>query len=307
MNTPNASTSNTRTPEAASANANASADAVTADAMLWIELLLRQFPELLTELAPAYRSSSAPRPTPAGARPTPAGPTRAEREEALRAEQTHGLTPSGARTSPLRLHISDAVRDITDGVIELDEAVHDRLRLSRPRRERVAGRLLRIAGLLDRAAADAVLLEHVRDEVRRMARRCTRALGGAEPVVRVSGRCPWCDSVSLRAFPARRAVLCVNPACRCTDGTCDCRTDPAHRHAWSEGAWVRLATESGADLAELTASTADTARRETDPTAGTAGTTRRETDPTAGTADTTRRETDPTTGTAGTTRREGSR
>ncbi|WP_018490811.1 MULTISPECIES: hypothetical protein [unclassified Streptomyces] len=235
---------------------------MTADAVLWIELLLRQFPELLTELAPAYRSPSAPRATPSGAHRAPAGPTRAEREEALRAEQAHGLTPSGARTSPLRLHISDAVRDITDGVIELDEAVHDRLRLPRPRREQVAGRLLRVAGLLDRAAGDDVLLAHVRDEVRRMARRCTRALGGAEPVVRVSGRCPWCDSVSLRAFPARRAVLCVNPACRCADRACDCRTDPAHRHAWSEGAWVRLAAESGADLAELTASTADTARRE---------------------------------------------
>ncbi|MET9924298.1 MULTISPECIES: hypothetical protein [unclassified Streptomyces] len=247
MNTPNASTSNTRTPDATT-------DAVAADAVLWIELLLRQFPELLTELAPAYHSPSAPRPTPSGTR----------------------SAPSGSRTSPLRLHISDAVRDITDGVIELDEAVHDRLRLARPRREQVAGRLLRIAGLLDRAAADDVLLEHVRDEVRRMSRRCTRALGGAEPVVRVSGRCPWCDSVSLRAFPARRAVLCVNPACRCADRACECRTDPAHRHAWSEGAWVRLAAESGADLAELTASAADTARREPDLTAGTADTARRE-------------------------------
>ncbi|WP_240925146.1 hypothetical protein [Streptomyces sp. 196(2019)] len=238
------------------------ADTMTADAVLWIELLLRQFPELLAELAPAYRSPSAPRAIPARAHRAPAGPTRAEREEALRAEQAHGLTPSGARTSPPRLHVSDAVRDITDGVIELDEAVHDRLRLPRPRREQVPGRLLRVAGLLDRAAGDDVLLAHVRDEVRRMARRCTRALGGAEPVVRVSGRCPWCDSVSLRAFPARRAVLCVNPACRCADRACDCRTDPAHRHAWGEGAWERLAAESGADPAELTASTADTARRE---------------------------------------------
>ncbi|SCK29381.1 hypothetical protein YUWDRAFT_02193 [Streptomyces sp. AmelKG-D3] len=250
-------------PSTAAATAPAvAADTMTADAVLWIELLLRQFPELLAELAPAYRSPSAPRAIPARAHPAPAGPTRAEREEALRAEQAHGITPSGARTSPLRLHVSDAVRDITDGVIELDEAVHDRLRLPRPRREQVPGRLLRVAGLLDRAAGDDVLLAHVRDEVRRMARRCTRALGGAEPVVRVSGRCPWCDSVSLRAFPARRAVLCVNPACRCADRACDCRTDPAHRHAWSEGAWARLAAESGADPAELTASTADTARRE---------------------------------------------
>lgn len=260
--TPSAADTDTAAARSAAADTAGAAAAAIADATLWIELLLRQFPELLVELAPSYRSPSAPRATPSGTPSATAGPTRAEREEALRAEQTHGLTPSGSRTSPVRLHISDAVRDITDGVIELDEAVHDRLRLPRPRREQVAGRLLRVAGLLGRAAADDVLLEHARDEVRRMARRCTRALGGAEPVVRVSGRCPWCDSVSLRAFPARRAVLCVNPACRCTDRACDCRTDPAHRHAWSEGAWVRLAAESGADLAELAASAADTARRE---------------------------------------------
>ncbi|MFF8244267.1 hypothetical protein [Streptomyces griseus] len=271
MTTSNTSTSTTpitpqpsgrRTTAPDPGRGNGRSDSTAADALLWIELLLRQFPELLVELAPSYRSPSALRATPAGSGPAPAGPTRAEREEALRAEQAHGLTPSGSRTSPVRLHISDAVRDITDGVIELDEAVHDRLRMPRPRREQVSGRLLRVAGLLDRAADDDVLLEHIRDEARRMARRCTRALGGAEPVVRVGGRCPWCDSVSLRAFPARRAVLCVNPACRCTDPACDCRTDPAHRHAWSEGAWARLAAESGGDLAELTGATADTARRE---------------------------------------------
>ncbi|MFB6751663.1 hypothetical protein ACFCX6_12060 [Streptomyces sp. NPDC056353] len=232
------------------------------DALLWIELLLRQFPELLAELAPAHHSPSAP--PPAAVRPTAPAPgrTRAEREEALRAEQLHGLTPSGPSTAPLRLHVSDAVRDITDGVVELDEAVHDRLRLPRPRRAQVAVRLLRVAALLGRAADDTLLMEHIRDEVRRMARRCTRALGAAEPVVRVSGRCPWCDSVSLRALPARRAVLCVNPACRCADQDCDCRTDPAYRHAWGVGEWARLAAESGADLAELTGSATDTADRE---------------------------------------------
>ncbi|MFB4422569.1 hypothetical protein C5F59_015905 [Streptomyces sp. QL37] len=232
------------------------------DAVLWIELLLKQFPELLGELAPAHRSPSAPPSSDSAGPPAPRGRSRAEREEALRAEQLHGLTPSGPTTAPLRLHVSDAIRDITDGVVELDEAVHDRLRLPRPRRAQVAERLLRIASLLGQAAGDALLTVHIRDEVRRMARRCTRVLGAAEPVVRVRGRCPWCDSVSLRAFPARRAVLCVNPACRCADLECDCRTDPAHRHAWSEGAWVRLAAESGGDLTELTGSTADTAERE---------------------------------------------
>ncbi|MFG3495443.1 hypothetical protein [Streptomyces sp. NPDC047928] len=202
------------------------------DAALWIETLLRQFPELLTELAPAHRSPSAP------------------------SAHRQGGGSGGARavrTAPLRLHVSDAVRDITDGVVELDEAVHDRLRLPRPRRADVPRRLLRIVGLIDRAADDTVLAAHIRDEARRMARRCARALGEAEPVVRVRGRCPWCDSVSLRAFPARRAVLCVNPACRCDDERCDCRTDPAHRHMWPDGEWERLAAAAGGDAAEFAA------------------------------------------------------
>lgn len=181
------------------------------DAAFWIGALGRQFPELLGELAPGRRSPSSPSPYRGG---------------------STARTSGG--TAPLRLHVSDAVRDITDGVVELDEAVHDRLRLPRPRRAQVPQRLARIAELLESAADDLVLLTHIRDEARRMARRCARELGEAEPVVRVPGRCPWCDSVSLRAFPARRAVLCVNPACRCDDEQCDCRTDPAHRHCWPD-------------------------------------------------------------------------
>ncbi|WP_405869002.1 hypothetical protein OG407_30675 [Streptomyces sp. NBC_01515] len=48
-----------------------------------------------------------------------------------------------------------------------------------------------------------------------------------------------CDSVSLRAFPERGAVLCVNLACRCPAPDCGCHDDPAHRHGWDEGEWSR--------------------------------------------------------------------
>ncbi|WP_149183946.1 hypothetical protein [Streptomyces sp. TRM49041] len=198
------------------APAHDDAHATARDAAFWIETLLRQHPELLTELAPSRRSPSTPGPRRGGS----------------------GARASGG-TAPLRLHVSDTIRDITDGVVELDEAVHDRLRLPRPRRAQVPQRLTRVAGLLDHAGGDPVLVTHIRDEARRMARRCSRALGEAEPVVRVEGRCPWCDSVSLRAFPARRSVLCVNPACHCGDELCDCRTDPAYRHAWPEEEWTR--------------------------------------------------------------------
>ncbi|MEE1803834.1 hypothetical protein PUR57_35070 [Streptomyces sp. JV176] len=224
-------------------------------AALWLDLLNRQFPELLTELVPG----PGPGTTTAGDRPhrTPdrlaadSARVRAERRDALLVEQRHGLAVPGHSTAPLRLHISDAIRDITDGVVELEEAVHDKLALGRPRRATVPERLERLARLLDRIAAHRVLAAHVRDETRRMARRCGRALGDTEPMARVGGRCPWCDSVSLRAFPSRGAVLCVNPACRCDAGECDCRTDPAYRHLWERDAWARLAASTGGDAREM--------------------------------------------------------
>lgn len=213
------------------------ADTAADNAALWIGLLLQQFPELAVELAPGRGAIPAHRTTPAPPPADLAGRLREERAEALLLQQAHGLVAPGHSAAPLRLHISDTIRDITDGVVELEEAVRDRLGLPRVRRAPVPERLRRIVGLLDGIAADPVLAAHVRDETRRMARRCARALGDTETVVRVSGRCPWCDSVSLRAFPDRAAVLCVNPACRCTDPDCGCHDDPAYRHTWDEGEW----------------------------------------------------------------------
>ncbi|MFE4058534.1 hypothetical protein ACFXP3_19955 [Streptomyces sp. NPDC059096] len=239
--------------EAGTRPGGAAADA----AALWLDVLARQFPELLTELVPGAGSATAT--TTAGDRQprTPdqlaadSARVRAERTDALLVEQRHGLAVPGHSTAPLRLHISDAIRDITDGIVELEEAVHDKLDLGRPRRATVPERLVRLARLLDRVAAHQVLAAHVRDETRRMARRCGRALGDTEPMVRVGGRCPWCDSVSLRAFPSRGAVLCVNPACRCDTRECDCRTDPAYRHLWERDSWARLAASAGGDAREM--------------------------------------------------------
>ena len=199
---------------------SATPTAPTAQAARWIGQLLQQLPELVAELA--------------------AGRTAPDHRPASSSATGHG-------TAPIRVHVSDALRDITDGVVELEEAVRDRLGLPRPRRASVPERLRRIASLLDGVAADPVLAAHVRDESRRLARRCARAVGDAETVVRIAGRCPWCDSVSLRAFPGRGAVLCVNPACRCSDADCGCHDDPGHRHSWDEGAgegeWERLAAD----------------------------------------------------------------
>ncbi|MFF9195459.1 hypothetical protein ACF09L_09645 [Streptomyces sp. NPDC014779] len=245
----------TRTSPGAGAGAGAD-ERVLRDVVLWAASLVRQFPELSEELAPGRRApaGSAPRAPHAGRDEL----IRTERREALLLEQRHGLAVPGHGAAPIRLHVSDAIRDITDGVVELEEAVCARLALPRPRRAGVVERLRRVVGLLDEIAGHPVLARHVRDEVRRMARRCARTLGEAETVVRVSGRCPWCDSVSLRAFPDRRAVLCVNPACVCTDPACGCQDDPAYRHLWAEEAWAELADASGARPEEIEAAMDDT-------------------------------------------------
>ncbi|WP_328911029.1 hypothetical protein OG230_16770 [Streptomyces sp. NBC_00234] len=154
---------------------------------LWIASLARRFPELLEELVPGTGGG-------------------------LRERRGGGRT--AGTTAPVRLYVSDAIRDITDGVVELEEAVRDRLGLRRLAAAPVPARLRRIAGLLEEIGRHPDLAAHVEDEVRRMARRCARALGDPEQLVHVAGRCPACDSVSLRAFPERAMVMCVNPACR---------------------------------------------------------------------------------------------
>ncbi|MPY56978.1 hypothetical protein [Streptomyces spongiae] len=231
----------------------------TARAARWIDILRLQFPELLRELAPGRPGGGTHSRPPLGqaALRALAERDRAERAEALRGEQL-GIAPLGPSSAPVRLHVSDAIRDITDGIVELEEAVHEKLGLGRPSRADVPRRLVRIAALLSDLTEDPVLARHVLDECRRMARRCGRTLGDPETLVRLGGRCPWCDSVSLRVMPARRTALCINPGCRCTDEECPCAADPAHRHTWTETGWARLAAETGADMEEI-AALADTA------------------------------------------------
>ncbi|MGW0698727.1 hypothetical protein ACWD0A_05190 [Streptomyces sp. NPDC002867] len=228
-----------------------STDRVVRDIALWTASLVRQFPELAEELAPGRRSPAGT----ATAAPHPGCDEliREERREALFLQQRHGLAVPGHGAAPIRLHVSDAIRDISDGVVELEEAVRARLGLPRPGRAAVVERLRRTTALLDEIAGHPDLARHVRDELRRMARRCARTLGDTETVVRVSGRCPWCDSVSLRAFPDRRLVLCVNPACTCTVEDCGCQDDPAYRHLWPQERWGELADASCARTEEIEA------------------------------------------------------
>ncbi|MEU1133638.1 hypothetical protein ABZ383_27905 [Streptomyces sp. NPDC005900] len=156
-------------------------------AALWLDSLRRRYPLLLAELVP-------------------------DTGRTLR--EVRGGGPAASALAPVRLYVSDALRDIGDGVIELEEAVRDRLGLRRISAAPVPVRLRRLGELLDSVAELPDLAAHVEEEARRMAHRCARALGDPEQLVRLPGRCPACDCVSLRAFPERGIAMCVNPPCR---------------------------------------------------------------------------------------------
>ncbi|GGX74132.1 hypothetical protein GCM10010358_30630 [Streptomyces minutiscleroticus] len=115
-------------------------------------LLIRRFPELVGAQAPAGH-----------------GPPHGRADD--------GSPDRAAALGPL--YLSDTVRDITDGVVELEEAVRERLGLRPVGPAPVPVRLRRIAGLLERIAADPLLAAHVEDETRRMADRCAHALDGS--------------------------------------------------------------------------------------------------------------------------------
>ncbi|MBI0294140.1 hypothetical protein JBE04_06505 [Streptomyces sp. PRKS01-29] len=121
----------------------------------WITVLIERFPQLQAELTPSAR------------RPGPGRP--------------RGGADRRWPSEPLRLRVSDTVRDITDGVVELEEAVHDRLGMPPADRGTVEVRLARLTGLLERVEADQVLMRHLLDEVSGMARRCSGALGDRRP------------------------------------------------------------------------------------------------------------------------------
>lgn len=164
----------------------------------------------------------------------------AERE-AKHVNLAQGLKALGNAPAPLNLNVLDARDHIHTAVAELEEAVCDKVGTSRLTRSTTAARITRLIGLLDRIAHHENLADHVHREAARLRQTARIALGEQEPVVRLTARCLHCDSVSLRAFPERATVACVNRECRCDDEDCPCGWDPPQRHVWPHERWPWLA------------------------------------------------------------------
>jgi hypothetical protein len=165
---------------------------------------------------------------------------RAEREAKER-NLVQGLKPSGASPAPLDLSVFDARTHIIMSVAELEEAVCERLGLTGLSMGNPVEQLTRLIGLLDRIALLDDLADHVHQEAARLRQTARIVLGEAEPVVRLAGRCPNCRSRSLRAYPERYTVACVDPTCQCEDQDCPCQREQSWRHIWPYERWPWLA------------------------------------------------------------------
>lgn len=152
-----------------------------------------------------------------------------------------GLKALGNAPAPLDLNVLDARDHIAIAVAELEDAVCDALQLTPLQHPTTPERISRLINLLDRIAHHEDLSHHVHSEVARLRQTARIALGEAEPVVRLTARCPHCDSVSLRAFPERATIACVNTGCRCEDEDCPCGWEKPQRHAWPYETWPWLA------------------------------------------------------------------
>lgn len=164
-----------------------------------------------------------------------------EEREAKRLNLACGLKALGDGKAPLRLEVLDAAADITVSVVELEDAVCDVLGLTPLQRATTNERLRRIVDLLDRIELHEDLADHVHREALRLRRLAASAIGDAEVVRKLKFRCHICDANSMRAFPERELVVCVNSDCQCDEDECPCQWERPQRHRWPYDQWPWLA------------------------------------------------------------------
>ncbi|HEX4818497.1 MAG TPA: hypothetical protein VFV66_37645, partial [Nonomuraea sp.] len=152
-----------------------------------------------------------------------------------------GLKALGNAPAPMDLSVFDARAHIAVSVTELEEAVCDKLDITPCPSSATAETITRLISLLDRIALHDDLADHVHREAGRLRQTARIVLGEQEPVVRLRARCPNCDSLSLRAYPERFTVACVDTTCRCDDEDCPCQREESWRHIWPYERWPWLA------------------------------------------------------------------
>lgn len=164
-------------------------------------------------------------------------------DRAARAWNTrHGRTTAlGDSRAPLALNVLDTVTAIGSGVIAIEKATCEWLGITPLVDAGTGQRITRIIGLIRRIEALEELAIYVDAESARLNRWAGSAIGDTEPVHKIKARCPICDAKSLRAFPHRELVICVNANCVCDQQDCRCTADRPLRHRWPYDQWPWLA------------------------------------------------------------------
>jgi hypothetical protein len=168
----------------------------------------------------------------------------AERADTIE-QMRRGITPIGSSPAPGDLTITSTLarvdRDLAVLVRAVQYGLGDTPAPIRPRLTTTGFRLAtgpeahitRLVRLVPRAAAYLEVIDHVLGETRRIHGSVRWALGDAEEVRTLPTRCYICGAKSLRAFPARGIIRCVNASCRCDTDGCGCSdTDRPTRHWW---------------------------------------------------------------------------
>jgi hypothetical protein len=179
-----------------------------------------------------------------------------EEREAKLVNLASGIKALGDGRAPLRLDVLDIMADIAVSLPDLEEAVCEQLGLTPLEKATTAERILRLVNLLDRIDLYDDLAEHVHAEALRLRRLVAKAIGDVEQIRKLKFRCHICDATSMRAFPERELIICVNGACRCNADGCPCQWERPARHRWTFNEWPWLATllDEGIGDAESVAS-----------------------------------------------------
>ena len=183
-------------------------------------------------------------------------PAEAERQDAqARADRAAnewnsrlGLTALGASRAPLSVAVLDTMVDIDTRITAMETTACEWLGLTPLAGATGHKRITRIIGLLARIETLDDFAAWVDTEAATLNRKARHALGDSEPVHKIRARCPICDAMSLRAFPERELVLCVNDDCQCTDQACRCNAARPKRHRWLYNEWPWLAQILDRDL-----------------------------------------------------------
>jgi hypothetical protein len=165
-----------------------------------------------------------------------------EEREAKMANLARGIKTLGDGRAPLRLDVLDTMADIAVSVPDLEAAVCDRLEITPLERATTSERIGRLVNLLDRIDLHEDLAEHVNTEALRLRRQAAKAIGDVEQIRKLRFRCYICDATSMRAFPERELIICVNGGCRCNADGCPCQWERPVRHRWSFNEWPWLAS-----------------------------------------------------------------